>query len=196
MVEFGGNNPGKNESPEEFNHRTSLKYNTFVLNDACKFQFCFTKMCGRQNPGKRTDLMKSSTIESFSNIASTCCMMRAKLWICLQCERKISFCTFELVVLTSVAEWIEWANLNKVLKNIHTDYQNVVTETLKTSGGDAGKWTRSRCFWENKIVENTICKPTNNVCAWSPGTAETINVVALKYINILNILNTSRLQHM
>ena len=82
MVEFGGNNPGKNESPEEFNHRTSLKYNTFVLNDACKFPFCFTKMCGRQNPGKRTDLMKSSTIESFSNIASTCCMMRAKLWIC------------------------------------------------------------------------------------------------------------------
>ena len=25
MVEFGGNNPGKNESPEEFNHRTSVQ---------------------------------------------------------------------------------------------------------------------------------------------------------------------------
>ena len=41
MVEFGGNNPGKNESPEEFNHRTSLKYNTFVLNDACNHRIVF-----------------------------------------------------------------------------------------------------------------------------------------------------------
>ena len=193
MVEFGGNNPGKNESPEEFNHRTSVQISVLFHKNVRQTE-------SWKKDGSHEEFNHRIVFKYSINVLHDACKVVDLFWKCVATtipdKNRNSRCTFELVVLTSVAQWIEWANLNKVLKNIHTDYQNVVTETLKTSGGDAGKWTRSRCFWENKIVENTICKPTNNVCAWSPGTAETINVVALKYINILNILNTSRLQHM
>jgi hypothetical protein len=44
------NNPGsKTGTPEDFNHRIILKYNTTVLNDACKVPGCFFRKCAEHH---------------------------------------------------------------------------------------------------------------------------------------------------